>query len=62
MILPIDTKVFPRTTGVYIVGGSIRDLFCGRKPLDYDLAVAGDPAGFARLLAAGTAGRLVEFG
>jgi len=62
MILPIDTKVFPRTTGVYIVGGSIRDLFCGRIPIDYDLAVAGDPAGFARLLAARTAGRLVEFG
>ncbi len=62
MILPIDTKVFPRKTGVYIVGGSIRDLFCGRTPIDYDLAVADDPAGFARLLAAGTAGHLVEFG
>jgi len=62
MILPIDTKFFPRKTGVYIVGGSIRDLFCGRTPIDYDLAVADDPAGFARLLASRTAGHLVEFG
>ena len=50
MILPIDTNVFPRKTGVYIVGGSIRDLLCGRTPMDYDLAVADDPAGFARLI------------
>jgi poly(A) polymerase len=62
MIIPIDTKVFPRITGVYIVGGSIRDLFCDRTPIDYDLAVADDPAGFARLLASRTAGHLVEFG
>lgn len=62
MILPIDTKVFPRKTGVFIVGGSIRDLFCGRTPVDFDLAVADDPAGFARSLAARTTGHLVEFG
>lgn len=62
MILPIDTKVFPRKTGVYIVGGSIRDLLCGRTPIDYDLAVANDPDRFARLLAARTTGHVVEFG
>ena len=62
MILPIDTTVFPRKTGVYVVGGSIRDLLCGRTPVDYDLAVADDPDGFARLLAARTAGHVVEFG
>jgi tRNA nucleotidyltransferase/poly(A) polymerase len=62
MILPIDTRVFPRKTGVYIVGGSIRDLLCGRTPIDYDLAVREDPAGFARRLAAGIDGHLVEFG
>ena len=62
MILPIDTNVFPFKEGVYIVGGSIRDLLCGRTPVDYDLAVAKDPDRFARLLAAGTAGHVVEFG
>ena len=62
MILPIDTKVFPRKNGVYIVGGSIRDLLCGRTPKDYDIVVAKDPDGFARSLAARTAGHLIEFG
>lgn len=62
MILPIDTNIFPQQQGVYIVGGSIRDLLCGRTPEDYDLAVAQDPARFARSLAAGTAGHVVEFG
>ncbi len=62
MIIPIDTNIFPQKEGVYIVGGSIRDLLCGRTPMDYDLAVANDPGRFARLLAAGTAGHVVEFG
>ena len=47
MILPIDINVFPRKTGVYIVGGSIRDLLCGRTPIDYDLALTDTPDSFA---------------
>ena len=62
MILPIDTNVFPWKKGVYLVGGSIRDLLCGRTPIDYDLVVTNDPAGFARELASSTAGHVVEFG
>ena len=62
MLLPIDTNVFPQKKGVYIVGGSIRDLLCGRTPVDYDLAVANDPDRFARSLAARTGGHVVEFG
>ena len=62
MILPIDINVFPWKTGVYIVGGSIRDLLCGRTPIDYDLALTDTPDRFARLLAAGISGHVVEFG
>ena len=62
MKLPIDTNIFPRKKGVYIVGGSIRDLLCGRTPLDYDLVVKGDPELFARSLASRVSGRFVEIG
>lgn len=62
MLLPIDLDIFPRTKGVYIVGGSVRDLLCDRTPVDYDLAVQDDPEMFARQLASRAAGRVVEFG
>lgn len=47
---------------VYLVGGSVRDLLLGRRPLDLDLAVAGNPHTFAQRLAAHTGGRLVPLG
>jgi poly(A) polymerase len=47
---------------VYLVGGSVRDLLLGRRPLDLDLAVAGNPRTFAQQLAAHTGGRLVPLG
>ncbi len=62
MILPIDTALFPRKKGVYIVGGSIRDLIANRTPADYDMAVAHEPHQFARSLAASTGGHVVEIG
>lgn len=62
MQLPINTNIFPEKTGVYVVGGSIRDLLSGRKPLDYDLAVGHDAELFARGLADVTSGRVVELG
>jgi tRNA nucleotidyltransferase/poly(A) polymerase len=62
MQLPIDANVFPQRNGVFVVGGSIRDLLCGRMPVDYDLAVSDDPGGFARSLAARSAGSVVEIG
>ena len=62
MLLPIDTNIFPQKKGVYVVGGSIRDLLCGRIPSDYDVAVADDPDRFARSLASRTGGHVVEFG
>jgi poly(A) polymerase len=62
MILPFDTNIFPHKRGVYIVGGSIRDLICNRTPFDCDVVVQGDPASFAKRLASKTSGRFVELG
>ena len=62
MKIPIDTTIFPQLKGVYIVGGSIRDLMCGRTPIDYDLAVQPDAEMFARRLASRTSGHIVEMG
>ncbi len=62
MLLSIDADIFPEKKGVFIVGGSIRDLLLGRKPMDYDLAVKEDPAAFARQLAARIDGHMVQFG
>jgi poly(A) polymerase len=62
MMLPFDTNIFPHKRGVYIVGGSIRDLMCDRAPADYDVVVQGDPASFAKRLASRTSGRFVELG
>jgi poly(A) polymerase len=62
MLLPLDLNIFPCTKGVYIVGGSVRDLLCGRIPVDYDLAVQDDPEMFSRQLASRAAGHVVEFG
>jgi tRNA nucleotidyltransferase/poly(A) polymerase len=62
MELPFDTNIFPRKKGVFVVGGSIRDLLSGRFPIDYDLAVTHDTVKFAHLLADRIAGHVVEFG
>ena len=61
-MIPFDSNIFPQTKGVYIVGGSIRDLMCDRTPFDYDVVVQGDPASFAKRLASKTSGRFVELG
>jgi poly(A) polymerase len=62
MMLSFDTNIFPHKRGVYIVGGSIRDLMCDRAPVDYDVVVQGDPASFAKRLASNISGRFVELG
>ena len=61
-MIPFDINIFPQRKGVYIVGGSIRDLMWGRTPFDYDVVVQGDPASFAKRLASRTSGRFVELG
>jgi tRNA nucleotidyltransferase (CCA-adding enzyme) len=44
--------------GVYLVGGTVRDLLLGEPGFDVDLAVEGDGQAFARALAAELGGRL----
>jgi tRNA nucleotidyltransferase/poly(A) polymerase len=61
-MIHIDPKIFPQTAGAFLVGGSIRDILCGRSPVDYDVAVLGDPYQYARQIEARTNGRLVEIG
>jgi tRNA nucleotidyltransferase/poly(A) polymerase len=61
-MIQIDKKMFPAAPGAFIVGGSIRDLLCGRSPVDYDVTVRGDPAKFARQIESSTNGRMVELG
>ena len=60
--LPFDINIFPFKTGVYVVGGSVRDLLVGRRPYDYDLVVDRDWTQFASHLGAMTGGHIVELG
>lgn len=48
--------------GVYIVGGTVRDLLAGRSPADIDLVVAGDISRTAGQIAEKTGGRVVHLG
>jgi len=61
-MIQIDANIFPKTPSAFIVGGSIRDLLCGRRPTDYDVAVPGDALEFARRVESRTNGRLVKIG
>jgi len=54
--------IMPKGKGAYIVGGSVRDLLLGQTPVDYDIAVYGNPKYFAQRVAEKTSGRLVELG
>ncbi len=52
----------PKTRGAYIVGGSIRDIFLGRIPTDYDIAVLRFPEKYASDLASCVNGHVVKIG
>jgi tRNA nucleotidyltransferase/poly(A) polymerase len=56
------SRIIPASKGAYIVGGSIRDLFLGRTPVDYDIAVDKNPKKYAEKIAQKTSGRLIELG
>jgi len=47
-----------RAEGVYVVGGTIRDILLGEESFDVDLAVEGDAIALARALSASLAGRV----
>jgi tRNA nucleotidyltransferase (CCA-adding enzyme) len=43
--------------GVYLVGGTVRDILLGAQSFDVDIAIEGDAIGFAETLAAALGGR-----
>jgi tRNA nucleotidyltransferase (CCA-adding enzyme) len=47
-----------RPEGVFLVGGTLRDIFLGEENFDIDVAVEGDAIAFARALAATLGGRV----
>jgi putative nucleotidyltransferase with HDIG domain len=66
---PIDKRFddpilarLPATRGAFLVGGSVRDLLRGRRPVDLDIAVAGDPEIYARAVAQAEGCRVVVMG
>ena len=61
-MLQFNSNIFPEKKGVYIVGGSVRDLLLGRLPTDYDIAVLENPEKFAKKLANKTNGHRVKIG
>jgi len=56
------THSLPKARGVYVVGGTLRDLLLGLRPADCDLATESDPLDYAQRLARSTEGRLVPLG
>jgi poly(A) polymerase len=62
MPLSAILDLLPDAAGAYLVGGTVRDIFIGRAPLDIDIAVARDARHFAARLAEGAGGRLVTMG
>lgn len=47
-------------SGVHLVGGAVRDLMLGGRPIDLDIVVEGDAAAVGRTLVARLGGRLVR--
>jgi tRNA nucleotidyltransferase (CCA-adding enzyme) len=47
-----------RPEGVFLVGGTVRDILLGEENFDVDIAVEGDAIAFARALAAALGGRV----
>lgn len=60
-ILPIPSFI-PPLQGVYLVGGTIRDLLLGRTPKDYDLVALTGPAAVARAIARPLNGHVIPLG
>jgi tRNA nucleotidyltransferase/poly(A) polymerase len=58
----LDIKILPKIKDAYIVGGSIRDLVLGRTPIDYDIAVIGNPEKFAKKIAVNKSDHIIKLG
>jgi len=61
-MIQFNKNILPRLKGTYIIGGSVRDLLLGRTPVDYDIAVTGNPEQFAKKIISNSGGHLVRLG
>ena len=59
MMLP---KLIPKEPGIYVVGGTVRDLLMGRQPTDYDIAAAPPCEPLAQRIAQNAGSRVVLLG
>ncbi len=57
-----NINFIPRKPGIYIVGGTVRDLLSGRTPQDYDIAAFCPPEALADQIARAAGGRPVRIG
>jgi len=61
-MIEINANIIPKTKGVYIVGGSVRDFLLKPFPNDYDIAVLVNPEQFAKNISSKLSGRFVRMG
>lgn len=61
-MIQINSNIIPKTKNAYLVGGSIRDVLLGLSPIDYDIAVLGNPEQFAKNIASKTSSRIIIMG
>ena len=60
--MQINTKFIPASPGVYIVGGTIRDMLMDKAPVDFDIAAVPPCEPLAREIAANVGSRAVPIG
>lgn len=61
-MISFHTDHLPDPEKAFLVGGTVRDLLLGREPVDYDIAVLGNPAQTAAAFSESAGGRLVVMG
>jgi poly(A) polymerase len=60
--LPAHIDAVPSTRGIYIVGGSVRDILLERQPTDCDIVVSKNPELFASEMAKNLSRRVIKLG
>lgn len=60
--MQINTKFIPASPGVYIVGGTIRDMLMDKAPADFDIAAVPPCEPLAREIASKTGSRVIPIG
>ncbi len=59
MILP---ELIPKEPGIYLVGGTVRDILMGKQPTDYDVAVQSPCEPLAQRIAQNAGSRVIPVG